>query len=214
MSAWARHVHDSRDVPARADPVGPRALRSCQRRSAAPGWPGCMLQGMRTGGLVSALLLTAACAVQTPRGDDDDPTGGPDAGAEACTSAGATRCSGGEYQTCEAGSWQTSETCVTGETCYPGHGCAECSPTSVRECVGNDVHACTSGELGDVVEICGTRTCSRGSRGGTSTDCAEGTQVICAVATSSNLLAFDPRQIANSFRVIGRMNCPAGPPGL
>jgi hypothetical protein len=158
------------------------------------------------------LVFAVACAAQPPdRADDDDTVNpGPDAGTEACAAPGATRCSGQEYQTCENGTWTTSQTCSGDETCYNAHGCAQCDPTAVQVCVGNDVYSCSNGTLGGMVQSCGSQTCNGGSCGNTPTDCDESTQVIYVVDSSYNLLSFDPRNDANTFHLIGSLDCPAG----
>jgi hypothetical protein len=154
------------------------------------------------------MLLMVGCAAQMPGSDDDSTNGGPDAGTEACGSPGTTRCSGAEFQTCTDGSWTTSETCTGAETCYPGHGCAECDPTSVQVCVGNDVYSCSGGVLGGMVQSCGAMMCTGGSCDGDSA-CAEETQVIYVVDSANDLLSFDPRHDANTFHLIGHLDCHA-----
>jgi hypothetical protein len=156
------------------------------------------------------LLLTLACGPSASSGDDDSSNTGPDAGAEACATPGATRCTGHEYQTCANGAWTTSDTCAAEEACYPGFGCAECDPTRVQVCVGDDVYACSGGVLGDKLESCGAQMCSGGSCGGTPEDCAEATQVMYVVDKENELLSFDPREDANTFHLIGTLECPAG----
>ncbi len=159
--------------------------------------------------LLWLLPLFVACA---PHSSGGDTSGGPDASTGSCSSPGTTRCAGDEYQTCQDGAWHTDETCSAGQTCYSGHGCAECDPSHVQVCVGNDVYTCTGGVLGGMVEDCGAQTCSGGSCGGAPDDCAEATQVIYVVDRDRNFLSFDPRHDANTFHLIGQLNCPAGAP--
>jgi hypothetical protein len=165
---------------------------------------------MRNVFYVLPFLLATACAAESRpgAGDDDDapPTG------EACSAPGATRCADSEYQTCEGGQWHVSESCGAGETCFSGSGCAECDPSHVRVCMGSDVVTCQGGQLGDVVEHCGTAGCNGGSCGGAASDCSEATQVIYVVDKNNNFLSFDPRHDANTFHLIGRLNCQAGVP--
>ncbi len=170
------------------------------------------MRTMHLGLVTFPLLFTLACPAQQRTGGGDDSPGGPDASTEVCGSAGATRCQDQEYQTCQGGSWQTTETCTAGQTCYSGHGCAECDPSHVQVCVGNDVYQCQGGNLGDMVMSCGAQICAGGTCGGTPPDdCSDATQLIYVVDKNRNLLSFDPRQNANTFHMIGQLNCPAGP---
>jgi hypothetical protein len=61
-----------------------------------------------------------------------------------------------------------------------------------------------------MVQSCGSQSCSGGSCGDTPTDCDESTQVIYVVDKDYNLLSFDPRNDANTFHLIGSLDCPAG----
>jgi hypothetical protein len=159
--------------------------------------------------LVAFAALGVACGAHTP-GEGDDAPAGPDAGAEACDRPGQTRCVGDEYQTCTSGAWTTSETCAADETCFAAHGCAQCDPTLVQVCVGDDVHSCTDGTLGGVVESCPAGTCEGGHCGGDpNANCAEDTQVIYVVDKDGELLSFDPRHDANTFHLIGTLDCPS-----
>jgi hypothetical protein len=95
-----------------------------------------------------------------------------------------------------------------GPTDIDGGPQGQCTGTLL--CVGADVYTCDEGQIGDLVTAC-PNGCANGSCvGGTPEGCDESTQLIYVVDKDYNLLAFDPRQDANTFMLIGQLDCPAG----
>jgi hypothetical protein len=154
--------------------------------------------------LATSLALSLGLAGCGPSGSGDDDDGGP------CTS-GQTQCVGQQFQTCVDSSWETTENCAA--ICDPDSGCRTCTP-GINACRGQDVVTCNpDGSFGTTVETCGDGTeCSGGACQRACS--ADGVDLIYVADKNFQLLAFDPREIGpgrNPFRVIGPLNCAAGP---
>ncbi len=159
--------------------------------------------------VVLAAVPLAACGPAEFRGD-------PDAG-ERC--AGETaRCVGESYQTCVGEQFVEQQRCAAPLHCAPSFGCSECDPQRPQICQGDDTYTCSDdGTIGNYVGTCPFETCQDGFC--QNDECAEEAKLIYVVDDAYRLLSFDPRNNANTFTLIGQLNCPAGPswpdwPGL
>jgi hypothetical protein len=143
--------------------------------------------------------LLAACGPDSPEDEAD-------ANPSTCT-AGQSRCiTGGTYQTCSGGQFVTAETCTGLDVCAIGLGCVACDPDKATVCQGINVHSCNAdGTIGDLVE-----TCSACDNGVCTDECASGARLIYVVDDTYRLLSFNPEDDANTFTLIGDLNCPAG----
>ena len=155
----------------------------------------------------SFACLPAAC------GGDARPAALDAASPDACTANGETRCAGQAFQVCEAGTWLTSEVCKSSTQCT-SFGCGQCDPAYDHVCVGPDLYTChDDGTLGGRLTTCGTSGCTgHACNPPDVADCGEGTQLIYVIDKDHTLLSFDPRHDANTFHVIGQVDCPAGAP--
>lgn len=126
-----------------------------------------------------------------------------------CTD-GQRRCSGQSYQECQGGVFKQIEGCAAEQVCVDGKGCLACDPTLSKTCVGNDVYTCTpAGQVGSLVEKCGTQTCKLGFCG--SQSCSAGTGLIYLVDNAQRFLSFNPEGGANTLKELGTLSCQAGP---
>jgi hypothetical protein len=148
---------------------------------------------------LTLLFLVAACGPGVTAPDDSN----------SCES-NQTRCVGAVFQTCDDGHFTDEETCASASECVPGFGCGQCDPLENNVCVGNDLHRCNDGTLGDMVTSC-SQGCLDGAcvSDGTGTCDAAGVKLIYVVDVDYNFLSFDPGN-GNVFRRIGELDCPAG----
>jgi hypothetical protein len=73
------------------------------------------------------------------------------------------------------------------------------------------VYACRSdGTIGALVEKCVTSPCTAGSCG--SPGCTSGSELIYVVDDKHHLLTFKAKDDAHTFKLIGKLSCPAGAP--
>jgi hypothetical protein len=160
------------------------------------------------------LLVTVAYLAWAPLACSGDRSLGGDGGAlpagdasNSCSS-GQTRCVGTAYQACQSGRFATIRDC-SGESCSETLGCVACDPALKTICKENDVYGCNAdGTIGALAQKCWTSPC----HGGACTDpgCAPESQQIYVVDTDYRLLSFSPAGGAHTFKLIGKLNCPAG----
>jgi hypothetical protein len=87
-------------------------------------------------------------------------------------------------------------------------GTTQCT-TGQNVCVGNEVHECSNGVPGALIETCGDgMACSNGSCVSSSACGVDGVELIYVVDSDYNLWSFEPRNDAHTFASIGSLNCP------
>jgi len=150
-------------------------------------------------------ILSADCAAD--RGADlDDPY----------AVARGNECSDGEFlcrdavrKQCVRGSWQTRNVCLPTQICDTKLGCVSCSPRLPKQCDGDNVRVCgPDGSFGDLVQKCDPGMC----KGGTCINtCGENADLVYLVDEQYRLLSFNPRDGKNELKLLGNIDCPAGP---
>jgi hypothetical protein len=152
-------------------------------------------------------LLVATCAPGRDKDSGEDPTlDGGSSETIACSMRGAIKCDGANVLTCDGKAYGSKTACAAPRSCIDAVGCVECRP-DVPVCVGDSIHECgVDGTIGAQTAVCPEGQCKGGqcadNCGGAAAD------LIYVVDSSYRLLSFDPRGIA--FKLIGRLNCPAG----
>ncbi|RME27867.1 MAG: hypothetical protein D6806_03880 [Deltaproteobacteria bacterium] len=123
---------------------------------------------------------------------------------------GRQRCNGNALERCQSGEFVEVERCGAGEVCSAELGCIVCDPGAGNFCFDGDVYACNpDGSRGQLVETCWTEPCVEGQCGDPA--CPPETMFVYVVDDSYRLLSFNPADTANPFRLIGNLDCPAGP---
>ena len=177
--------------------------------------PIAMLRQIALWGLAGAFTLALATACSDSNANFSVNDGGPSQGADSavsgpCNPAGATRCSGGEHRRCENGVWTTVDFCAKSEICADDLGCVACIPTSTTTCEGGNVHTCNAdGTVGALVQECLTEACVNGGCG--QNNCSAESQLIYLVDHNYNLVSFNPRNDAHTFKKIAQITCAAKP---
>ncbi|MCS6913804.1 MAG: hypothetical protein RMK29_21325 [Myxococcales bacterium] len=166
---------------------------------------------MRVHLLFWTVVVVGACAPGRPTESGVDPGdahGEP--GGSSCSLEGQLRCQGAHVQRCEGGLFRTKKTCLAPQHCAAGLGCVDCPPGGTA-CMGDAVHECNpDGTFGVQRQVCGAGGCQGGRCADTCS--APGADLIYVVDYTNRLLSFNPRGNANEFKMIGRLNCPAGNP--
>lgn len=158
-----------------------------------------------------ALLAESGCSAPRHQSQDDDYPLTPEEQAtpKDCDESGAFRCDGYQRKVCIRGHWRLKNTCVSGQVCEPSLGCVQCYPRIANTCDGDAIRRCNpDGTFGEK-----TRTCDPGMcRGGScANSCGENADLVYLVDQDFRLLSFDPKDNKNTLKVIGNLNCPAGP---
>jgi hypothetical protein len=156
---------------------------------------------------LASLPLSACGPSPRPRGTGDDDLGG-----DMCGAGQPNRCVFNQLQACINDRYQPVATCSAKEVCTPELGCAECDPALGTTCVGDSVFTCLpNGQVGPLEQACGLDGCAGGACH-ESQDCdADGVELVYVVDTENHFLGFDPARDAHAFKLIGTLNCPAGP---
>jgi len=118
-------------------------------------------------------------------------------------------CHGNVRKQCLLGNYVTRNVCLPTQLCDPTYGCVECSPRLPKQCDGDNVRVCLAdGRFGDLVQKCDPGMC----KGGTCINtCGENADLIYLVDETYQLLSFNPRDGKNELKLLGNINCPAGP---
>lgn len=156
--------------------------------------------------LASALALGGCGA---PRDLDEDAELPLDPMQSGDCASGELRCDGGARKVCSRGRWRIKNTCLGAQVCDVRLGCVECSPNLPKQCDGDSIRACLpEGSFGPVERTCDPGMC----RGGTCINsCGENADLIYLVDDRYRLLSFNPKGDLNELKLLGNLDCPAGP---
>ena len=140
----------------------------------------------------------------------DCPGGSCSADGHCSCSTGERRCQGQSLQECQGGQFVEVSRCGDEQYCSSELGCLDCDPAGGNVCYQGNVHACNpDGSVGDLLETCWTEQCVAGNCGDPA--CPPETMYVYVVDDSYRLLSFNPAAAGDPFRLIGNLDCPAGP---
>lgn len=118
-------------------------------------------------------------------------------------------CVGNTRKQCKNGNFVTRDVCLPTQTCDLALGCVACSPRLPRQCDGDNVRVCQAdGSFGEQIQKCDPGMCKGGS---CINSCGENADLVYLVDESYRLLSFNPRDGKNELKLLGDINCPAGP---
>ena len=124
-------------------------------------------------------------------------------------SDGQWQCQDGTRKQCVRGNWLTRNICLPTQLCETKLGCVACSPRLPKQCDGDNVRVCgPDGTFGDLVQKCDPGMC----KGGTCINtCGENADLVYLVDEQYRLLSFNPKDGKNELKLLGNIDCPAGP---